>query len=112
MNIALPVAENRLCMHFGHCEKFAFYDVDTSEKAIKGVKMLTPPPHEPGILPAWIKQQGADLVITGGMGSRARNLFEEAGVHVITGAPAVAPEDVITSYLNNTLKLGQNTCDH
>jgi predicted Fe-Mo cluster-binding NifX family protein len=74
MRIALPVAENQLCMHFGHCEKFAFYDVDLKEKAILGVEVLTPPPHEPGILPPWIKQQGADLVITGGMGGRARSL--------------------------------------
>lgn len=74
--------------------------------------MLTPPPHEPGVLPPWIKQQGADLVITGGMGSRARNLFEEAGVHVIAGAPAIAPQDVIISFLNNSLVLGQNSCDH
>lgn len=112
MKIALPIAGNQLCMHFGHCEKFAFYDVDTNEKVIKGVEMLTPPPHEPGILPPWIKQQGADVVITGGMGSRARMLFEEAGVHVIAGAPAATPEVVITNYLNNTLEIGQNACDH
>lgn len=112
MKIALPVAGNQLCMHFGHCEKFAFYDVDPNEKSIKGVKMLTPPHHEPGVLPPWIKQQGADLVITGGMGSRARSLFEAAGVNVITGAAAAAPEDVITNYLNNSLELGQNICDH
>ncbi len=112
MIIALPVAGNQLCMHFGHCEKFAFYDIDPNEKKIKGIKMLIPPPHEPGILPPWIKQQGADLVITGGMGARARALFEAAGVHVITGAPAIDTDDVVTSYLNDTLELGQNTCDH
>lgn len=112
MKIALPVTGNCLCMHFGHCESFAFYDVDSKEKSINGVKMLTPPPHEPGILPPWIKQQGADIVITGGMGSRARDLFEAVGVHVITGAPAINPEAVIIHYLNNTLELGQNACDH
>lgn len=112
MRIALPVAGNSLCMHFGHCEKFAFYDVNVNEKAIKAVEMLTPPPHEPGVLPRWIKEQGADLVITGGMGNRAQQLFVKTGVHVITGAPSLPPDTIINSFLNNTLQLGNNACDH
>lgn len=112
MVIALPIAGGQLCMHFGHCEKFVFFDVDTAKKIIKDVKMLTPPPHEPGILPPWIRQQGADLVISGGMGSRAKILFQEAGIEVITGAPAIAPESIIEKYLQGNLETGQNTCDH
>ena len=26
--IAIPLAEGKLCMHFGHCEKFAIIEVD------------------------------------------------------------------------------------
>ncbi|MFZ5753618.1 MAG: NifB/NifX family molybdenum-iron cluster-binding protein [Bacillota bacterium] len=112
MIIALPVAGNQLCMHFGHCESFAFFDVDEVQKKIKGKKMLTPPPHEPGILPPWIKQQGADVVITGGMGARAQSLFQAAGVQIITGAQPGNPEDIVMSYLNNSLQTGPNACDH
>ena len=112
MIIALPMAENQLCLHFGHCERFAFFEVDEQTRTIKNRKDLTPPPHEPGILPPWIKAQGASLVITGGMGSRAQNLFKEAGVQVITGAPSGVPEDIVMSYLNNSLVTGRNACDH
>ncbi|MDK2823961.1 MAG: hypothetical protein PWQ67_775 [Clostridia bacterium] len=112
MKIALPVVNNQLCMHFGHCEVFEFYDVNEKEKKILGKNRLTPPPHEPGILPKWIKEQGANLVITGGMGIKAQRLFQEAGVQVITGAPADNPNAIVTSYLNNTLNTGENACDH
>lgn len=112
MKIALPVANDRLCMHFGHCEVFAFCQVDLKEKKILSKQLITPPPHEPGILPAWIKSQGADLVITGGMGGRAVSLFQNAGINVITGAPAGEIEDIVNQYLNNSLQPGPNACDH
>lgn len=112
MKIALPMANQQLCMHFGHCQVFEFYEVDEKEKTIKGKSSLTPPPHEPGVLPRWIKEQGADLVIAGGMGVSAQNLFREAGVQVITGAPADDSQTIVESYLNNSLQTGKNACDH
>ncbi|MCR3923017.1 MAG: NifB/NifX family molybdenum-iron cluster-binding protein [Firmicutes bacterium] len=112
MIIALPIAEEKVCMHFGHCQTFAFYEVDTTEKTITKVTSLVPPPHEPNILPPWIKEQGADVVITGGMGARAQNLFQAAGVQVVTGAPALDPVDVVNSYLQQELELSENPCDH
>ena len=112
MKIALPLAENQLSMHFGHCETFAFLEVDEVEKKIIKKELLTPPPHEPGILPTWIKKQDVDLVIAGGMGGRAQNLFQEQGIKVITGAPVDSPENIVQSYLNGTLQTGDNVCDH
>ncbi len=49
MRIAMPIAQGQLCMHFGHSEEFAFFDVEDGE--IKGKQMLTPPPHAPGVIP-------------------------------------------------------------
>ncbi|HHX77374.1 MAG TPA: ATPase [Firmicutes bacterium] len=112
MIIALPLTGDQLSQHFGHCERFAFYEVDPKKKKINSVKYLVPPPHEPGILPPWIKKQGASLVITAGIGMRAQGLFEAAGVKVITGAPAQNPSDVVNSFLDNSLETGHNTCDH
>ena len=112
MRFAIPVAEGKLCMHFGHCERFAIVDVDESTKEIAGVKELEPPPHEPGVLPQWIKEQGATIVIAGGMGQRAQSLFKQSGVDVIVGASAEEPETVVKAYLAGTLQTGDNICDH
>jgi len=110
--IAIPVAGGRLCMHFGHCEEFALYEVDSEKMQIIESHLLTPPPHEPGVLPRWLHRQGVDLVIVGGMGQRAQNILIENSVRVIAGAPSEAPESIMRSYLDGKLQLGQNACDH
>jgi predicted Fe-Mo cluster-binding NifX family protein len=53
-----------------------------------------------------------NLIIAGGMGVRAQDLFKEYGIKVLVGAPANAPEELVASYLNGTLKTGENVCDH
>jgi len=112
MKIAIPIAEGKLCMHFGHCDQFALLDVDEKTKKITGKRMVTPPPHEPGVLPRWLHEQGATVIIAGGMGSRAQNLFAENSIKVVVGAPAEAPEQLVAQYLAGTLISGTNVCDH
>jgi len=112
IKIAIPVEGGRLCSHFGHCESFVLMDVDTEMKKITNKLEIPAPPHEPGLLPRWLHEKGADIIIAGGMGSRAQDLFAENGVRVITGAPADKPEAIIENYLNGALVTGDNTCDH
>ena len=110
--IAIPLAGGRLCMHFGHCEQFALLDVDTQTKEIVNSRHIDPPPHEPGLLPRWLHEQGVNLVIAGGMGGRAQGIFAEQGIEVLVGAPAESPDTLARSYLDGTLQSGENTCDH
>lgn len=112
MKIAIPTANGVLCSHFGHCEKFALVEVSEETKEIIETKWLNPPPHEPGTFPPWLAEQGADLIIGGGMGSRAQDLFTAQNIAVVIGAPQEAPEAVIIAYLNGTLVAGGNACDH
>jgi ATP-binding protein involved in chromosome partitioning len=112
MKIALPIAAGQLCMHFGHCEQFMLVDVDMEAKKILGKSMLQPPPHEPGVLPRWLHEKGANVIIAGGMGQRAQQLFVQNGIQVIVGAPAESPEQLVNAFLQQTLKSGQNVCDH
>lgn len=112
MKIAIPTNGGKLCQHFGHCEVFTFIEVDEATKQVINKEEITPPEHVPGIIPPWVAEQGAKLVIAGGMGGRAQGLFEEQGIKVIVGAPAEVPEKIVLDYLNNTLVTGQNACDH
>ncbi len=107
---AIPVAGGVLCNHFGHCEQFALIDVEDGQ--LSSAEMVTPPPHEPGVLPRWLSGQGVNTIIAGGMGQRAQGLFTEAGVNVAVGAPNLAPEELVTRYLAGTLVTGDNVCDH
>jgi ATP-binding protein involved in chromosome partitioning len=112
MKIAIPLAGGRLSTHFGHCEQFAIVNVDPQDNVIRDQAVLNPPPHEPGVLPAWLAQQGVTVVIAGGMGQRAQGLFTDHGIQVIVGAPAETPEKLVADYLARTLQVGENTCDH
>ncbi len=112
MKIAIPLANGKLSMHFGHCEQFALLDVDPASRQIVKREDVVPPPHEPGLLPPWLADRGATVIIAGGMGQRAQALFSQAGIQVLVGAPADTPENVAASYLSGTLKSGVNVCDH
>jgi ATP-binding protein involved in chromosome partitioning len=112
MKIAIPLAGGKLTAHFGHCEQFAVVNVDSETKTITEQVTLDPPAHEPGVLPAWLGEQGVALVIAGGMGQRAQDLFTAQGINVIVGAPVQTPELLVTDYLAGTLQAGDNVCDH
>ena len=112
MKIAIPIADGKLSMHFGHCEKFVMIDVDPETKAIEGSIELDPPAHEPGVLPRWLAEQKTNLIIAGGMGQRAQDLFTGQGIRVMVGAPAETPEQLVQSYLAGALETGTNACDH
>lgn len=112
MRIAIPLAGGQLAAHFGHCEKFALVDIDRGMKKILSRQDVIPPPHQPGLLPPWLAERGVNLVIAGGMGQRACDLFQAQNIEVLVGAPADTPESLVTNYLAGTLQAGQNVCDH
>lgn len=112
MKIAIPVANGRLSAHFGHCEEFALIDVNSDKKTILGKEMVPEPEHQPGLLPRWLAGRGANVIIAGGMGMRAQDLFAEQNIEVVIGAPAEEPETIAEKYLAGTLKTGENICDH
>jgi ATP-binding protein involved in chromosome partitioning len=108
--IALPLDGETVSSHFGHSPEFAVFDVVKGK--IAGNTTMTPPPHSPGAIPAWLRENGVDVVISGGMGHRAVNMLESSGIEVVTGAPPGPPEGLVKAYLAGTLKTGENVCDH
>jgi ATP-binding protein involved in chromosome partitioning len=112
MRIAIPIAAGRLAQHFGHCEKFALVDVDPIAKQTTASTEVPAPEHQPGLLPPWLKEHGVNLIIAGGMGSRAHSLFQAASIDVLTGAPAETAAALVRQYLDGNLVTGANSCDH
>ena len=112
MKIAVPMLEGRLSPHFGHCPEVALVEVDLQAKTILGKQVIPAPPHEPGRFPGWLRAQGADIVIAGGIGQRALQLFAQAGVQVIVGAPSDTPEAMVAAWLQGRLQTGKNVCNH
>ncbi|MBN1852025.1 MAG: NifB/NifX family molybdenum-iron cluster-binding protein [Pirellulales bacterium] len=112
MKIAIPLAGGRLAMHFGHCEHFALVDMDEATRKHRRTEILPSPPHEPGLLPRWLHEQGAEVIIAGGMGQRAQQLFTNLGIQVVYGVPSDTPETIAQAFLEGTIISGNNLCDH
>jgi len=110
MRYAIPTADGLLSAHFGHADQFTF--VDVKDGAIQDIQTVKPPPHAPGVLPAWCKEHGVDIVIAGGMGSRAQSLFAEQGIQTIVGAPSEPADELVRKHLAGALATGTNVCDH
>ncbi|MBT8227403.1 MAG: ATPase [Dactylosporangium sp.] len=112
MRIAVPVANDVLCPHFGQCTMFALFDVDPQAGTVLGRQDLAPPRHEPGVYPRWLHEQGATLILAGGLGSKAQRLFAEQGIEVVTGVGETDPALAAKAYLEGRLEHGANRCDH
>ena len=112
MRIAMPLADGKLCAHFGHCEEFALIDVDTEGGSIVATDIAAAPAHQPGLLPRWLAEQGAGTIIAGGMGNRAQTLFSDQGISVIVGVAPEKPETLARQYLAGELSTGDILCDH
>ncbi len=84
MKIAVAAMGTAVAGHFGHCENFIFFD--TQDGKILSEQSVPNPGHRPGFLPNFLADHGAQVVIAGGMGGGAVDIFNERGVQVIVGA--------------------------
>ena len=112
MKVAIPVDNGTLTGHFGQCRQVAMFTVDQEAGRIEDEQTLDMPAHQPGVFPLWLAEQGADVIIAGGMGPRALMLFDQAGVRVVVGAAAIAARELVEQFLAGQLTAGDNHCSH
>lgn len=111
MNTRIAVAANGdlVSEHFGHCEHFLLFDCQ--DNSIIEYCSVASPPHQPGFLPQYLSRLGVNVVITGGMGERAKELFAQQGIKVVTGVQGPAG-DAVKNYLNGKLVSRDVVCEH
>lgn len=107
---AIPTINKKLCAHFGHCENFAL--VETEDNKIIKVDYIQPPEHQPGTYPKFLEGHGVKVIIAGGLGVKAQDLFIQNNIEVFIGVNSDLPEALVEQYLQDQLKSGQNLCDH
>jgi predicted Fe-Mo cluster-binding NifX family protein len=109
MRIAISADDNRglasvVSPHFGRCPYFILVDVEGNQ--IKQAQAINNPfygNHQPGQVPAFISQQGADVMLTGGMGHRAIGFFEQYNIQAVTGAYGTV-QHALEQYLSGQLQ--------
>lgn len=107
---AIPTINKKLCAHFGHCENFAL--VETEDSQIIKVDYVQPPEHQPGTYPKFLASHGVKVIIAGGLGVKAQDLFVQNNIEVFIGVNSDLPEALVEQYLQDQLQSGQNLCDH
>ena len=100
MKIAVAAMGTQVAGHFGHCENFIFFD--TADGKIVAVNSVPNPGHRPGFLPNFLADNGAQVIISGGMGGGAVDIFNERGVEVIVGVQGEA-QTAVETYLRGEL---------
>ncbi len=108
--IAIPTTNGILSAHFGRCEKFVIYEVKNN-KIVKE-DFISPPPHEPGSHPAFLRERGCNTIIAGGMGVKAQQLFQQNNIEVIIGLQSDDSKELVEAYISDELESKDNLCDH
>ena len=114
--IALACEDNQgltgqISQHFGRCPSYLVVDVEGNE--VKKSEVVENPyysNHIPGKVPQFIKEQGAQVMIAGGMGPKAIDMFTTFGIEVVTGAIGNMG-NVLQAYLRGEIS-GVEPCKH
>jgi len=108
MRIAIATEQNKVAEHFGRCAQYTVCDIDGN--SIINKKILNNPGHAPGAIPQFLKDNKVKIIITGGIGARAIDFFEQLNIGVIQGVDNPI-EKVIEDYLSGILVSGNVACD-
>ncbi len=108
MKIAIATDNKKVSGHFGHCEGFTMYEIEGDK--VLNEKFIENPGHRPGFLPRFLKEKDVDVIISGGMGGSAQNLFRERGIEVIVGAQGDCT-NIINAYMKGDIKSTGSICE-
>jgi len=109
MRVAISADDNKgldsvVSPHFGRCPYYVL--VDLEDRQVRQVSAVENPyygNHQPGQVPAFIERLGANVMLAGGMGRRAIDLFRQCGIEPVTGA-AGSVRHALEQYLGGALQ--------
>lgn len=107
LRIAVASENDMVTEHFGHCINFNIYEAQNNQ--IVNSKSIPNPGHRPGFLPNFLNDLGVNVIISGGMGAGAIDIFNEKGIEVIVGARGEA-RTAAQQYLEGVLKSTGSVC--
>lgn len=107
IKIAVASENEMVTEHFGHCLNFNIFEVENSN--IVKSESIPNPGHKPGFLPNFLNDKGVNVIISGGMGGGAIDIFNEKGIEVIVGASG-SSKSAAEAYLVGSLKSTGSVC--
>lgn len=110
MKIAVTYENGQIFQHFGHTEEFKIYQTEGQE--ILSSQTVGTGGSGHGALAGFLKSQGVEALICGGIGGGARAALAEAGIRLYPGASGDA-DQAVKNLLAGTLDYDPDTqCSH
>lgn len=101
MKIAVMLIGDKISPHFGGSEKVCIYTIENGNVIAK--EYFNMPEHRAGLFAKFIKEKGADVVIAGSIGERARYIFDTLGIKYFIGVLG-DPDEAVEKLLKGQLK--------
>ena len=92
MKIAVTYEGGLIFQHFGHTSHFKIYEIEQDKVASSQV--IDTNGHGHGALAGFLKEQGVNVLICGGIGGGAQMALAEAGIQLFGGVSGDADEAV------------------
>lgn len=109
MRLAIATENGGVAAHFGRCPHYTLVDIEDGQETSRTV--VENPGHEPGKIPAFLRDHDARVILAGGMGNRARNLFDSMNIEQVVGVQG-SIDSVVERCINGTLEGGESLCSH
>lgn len=109
MKVAISTDGDSVAPHFGRCESYTIAEIENGE--IKSRQSIGNPGHEPGFLPRYLDEQGVTCIVAGGMGSYAKQLFDQKNIQTLMGVSGKV-DDTLAALAAGELQTGESTCVH
>lgn len=111
MKIALPSRNNLIDDHFGHCEYFTVFTVDTHSKEIISSDVV-PSPAGCGCksnIAVILSEMGVKVMLAGNMGDGAVIVLNNSGIEVLRGCSGDV-KTVASKWLEGSLVDSGDSC--
>ena len=110
MKIAVTYQNGQIFQHFGHTEQFKVYTVDNGKITTGEIVDTNGSGH--GALAGFLKENGIEVLICGGIGGGAQTALADAGIKLYGGVQGNADAAVI-AFLQGKLDYNPDVkCDH
>ena len=107
MKIAVPYSDGQVFQHFGKSEQFKIYDTIDDEIISSEIVDTSGSGHS--ALADFLKEEGAGVLICGGIGVGAVTALQNAGIQILGGAEGEA-DKCVEEFLGGRLHFGASGC--
>jgi predicted Fe-Mo cluster-binding NifX family protein len=97
-------------MHFGQSTAFAVFRVDGVQRKIVDCTILPLPGQHACGMVGWLREQGVQTLIVGGLGRGALANLAAARMDIYAGTPGAAPVALVQACLEGRLQPATASC--